>query len=120
MSEPADPQRGEVWNINFAPAIGAEIKKKRPAIVISETSIGKLPLRIIVPVTDWKTSYASYPWFVEIDSDPTNGLGKKSGADAFQVKSLSTKRFITRLGCLTDSQVDDIASAIGLCVGTPV
>jgi len=120
MHNPVDPKRGEVWNINFDPAVGAEIQKKRPAIVISDNAIGKLPLRIIVPVTDWKISYEKYHWFVKLDPTPINGLSKLSGADAFQVKSLSTKRFADQLGTLTDSQVDDIASAIALCVGTPV
>ena len=120
MPDPVKPKRGEVWNINFDPAIGAEIKKQRPAVVISENAIGKLPLRIIVPVTDWKNNYENYPWFVKLESSPINGLSKLSGTDAFQVKSLSTKRFVKQLGTLTDSQVDDVASAIALCVGTPI
>jgi len=50
---------------------------------------------------------------------PTNGLTKDSGADAFQVKSISESRFIDRLGELTPSQLDDIANAIAICVGAP-
>jgi mRNA interferase MazF len=120
MSETANPKRSEIWEVNFDPSIGAEIKKKRPAIVISENAIGKLPLRIIVPVTDWKDSYENYPWFVKLEPNPISGLSKLSGADAYQVKSVSTKRFVSRIGTVNDSQADDIASAIALCVGTPV
>ncbi|WP_051086145.1 type II toxin-antitoxin system PemK/MazF family toxin [Sediminispirochaeta bajacaliforniensis] len=58
----ADPQRGELWWINFDPTIGAEISKQRLAVVVSPDSVGKLPLRIVVPVTEWKDRYASYPW----------------------------------------------------------
>jgi mRNA interferase MazF len=50
---------------------------------------------------------------------PTNGLTKDSGADAFQVKSVSETRFLDRLGELTPSQLDDIANAIAVCVGAP-
>ncbi|MCA9124742.1 MAG: type II toxin-antitoxin system PemK/MazF family toxin [Planctomycetaceae bacterium] len=114
------PLRGEVWHVSFDPSVGAEIKKIRPSVVLSENAIGKLPLRIVVPITDWKDSFEKYPWFVKIDLNPTNGLTKASGADAFQVKSLSTNRFVKKLGSLTDSQLDNIASAIALCVGTPV
>jgi len=116
----SNPQRGEVWNINFDPSKGAEIKKIRPSVVVNENAIGKLPLRIIVPITEWKEAFETYPWFVKIESDPNNGLSKTSGADAFQVKSLSTTRFVKKLGTLTEAQIDDIASAIALCVGTPV
>ena len=48
------PQKGEIWLIDFDPVTGSEIGKSRPAIVISSNSIGKLPLRIVVPVTSWQ------------------------------------------------------------------
>lgn len=114
-----NPLRGEIWNISFDPSVGAEIKKIRPAVVVNENSIGKLPLRIVVPITDWKDSFEAYPWFVHIEVTPDNGLSKASGADSFQVKSLSTNRFVKKLGSLTETQIDNIASAIAMCVGTP-
>lgn len=113
------PGRGEVWDVRFDPSVGAEMQKTRPAVVISEDTIGRLPLRIVVPITDWKASYSGYPWFVHLPTSATNGLSKDSGADAFQVKSLSVNRFVTLRGTLTDGQLDDIASAVALCVGAP-
>jgi mRNA interferase MazF len=119
MAKVPVPRRGEVWLVDFDPAIGAEIQKCRPAVVISLDTIGRLPLRMVVPITDWKPQYASFPWFVEIPADGTNGLRKDSGADCFQTKSVSENRFVRRLGELTPDQIDEIASAIALCVGTP-
>src|SRR3954470_16649277 len=113
------PARGEIWLIDFDPAVGAEIRKLRPAVVISVNSIGRLPLRLVVPITDWKPQYASYPWFVELPASPTNGLTKDSGADAFQTKSVSLSRFVDRLGEVMPTQLDEIAEAIALCVGVP-
>lgn len=113
------PKRGEIWNVNFDPPTGAEISKVRPAVVVSEDSIGRLPLKIVVPITEWNSNYISYPWFVHIAPNRTNGLIKDSGADAFQVKSVSLNRFCTMRGKLTPSQLDDIAAAIAICVGTP-
>ncbi len=113
------PKRGEVWDVNFDPAQDAEIAKRRPAVVISEDAIGRLPLRIVVPITDWKPAYEGYPWFVHLTPSATNGLLKESGADAFQVKSLSEKRLVTRRGVLTAVELDDIAAAIAICVGVP-
>src|SRR5215210_2277781 len=106
------PRRGEIWLIDFDPAVGAEIQKVRPAVVINLDAVGRLPLRMVVPVTDWKPQYASYPWFVELPASSVNGLAKDSGADAFQTKSVSVSRFVRPLGALTTSQLDDIASAI--------
>ena len=47
-------KQGEIWIINLDPTVGSEIKKTRPAIIINDDALGKLPLRIIVPLTDWK------------------------------------------------------------------
>ena len=105
--------------VDFDPAVGAEIRKIRPAIIVSMDAIGRLPLRMVVPVTDWKPQYAHFPWFVRLSASQTNGLAKNSAADAFQTKSLSENRFVRLLGKVTIAQLDAIASAIALCVGVP-
>src|SRR5437016_12640526 len=89
--------RGEVWDVNFDPTIGAEIKKIRPGLVINVPNVGRLPLTIIVPITEWKPAYEDYVWFTYLASTPENGLTKPSGADAFQLKSLSDLRLVRRL-----------------------
>lgn len=83
MATQRTPKRGEIWLIDFDPAVGAEIRKARPAIVMSVDAIGRLPLRIVVPITDWKPAYGTYGWFVELPVTSHNGLHKHSGADAF-------------------------------------
>lgn len=60
------PIRGEVWRIRFDPAEGDEIKKVRLAVVISENAVGRLRLKIVVSITEWKSRYASFPWFVHL------------------------------------------------------
>lgn len=62
-------KRGEVWLINLDPTIGAEIKKSRPAIIVNDDAIGILPLKVIVPVTEWKEHYAAAPWLVRLLPD---------------------------------------------------
>jgi mRNA interferase MazF len=119
MSTVPTPSRGEVWLVDFDPAVGAEIQKVRPALVVSVDSIGRLPLRMVVPLTDWKPQYANFPWFVPIPADSGNGLSKDSGADAFQTKSVSLTRFVRLLGRITPAQLEDVASAVALCVGAP-
>ena len=119
MTTSRTPIRGEVWRIRLDPAEGDEIKKVRTAVVVSENAIGRLRLKIVVPITEWKPRYASYPWFVPLAPTGSNGLTKDSGADAFQIKSLSETRFLDRLGELNAMQMDDIANAIAVCVGAP-
>src|SRR5438874_3338415 len=98
MATAPAPKRGEIWLVDFDPAVGAEIRKVRPAVVISMDTIGRLPLRMVDPITDWKPLYAQFPWFVELPASPANGLLKDSGADSFQTKSVSERRFVRLLG----------------------
>ncbi len=117
MTSSINPLRGEVWQVSFDPAVGSEIQKNRPAVVVSPNSVSRLPLRIVVPLTDWDERWRAYLWMVEIPKSGRNGLSKNSSADAFQVKSLSTGRFLQKRGDLRAEQVDDIAAAVAICVG---
>ena len=112
----ADPVRGEVWRVNFDPTQGSEMRKARPAVVMNDNRIGRLPLKMVVPITEWDAVYARYPWMTRLEANVVNGLSKTSSADAFQLRSLSTNRFISKLGILTDAELDAIADTIALCV----
>jgi mRNA interferase MazF len=101
-------RRGEVWLINLDPTIGAEIKKTRPTVIVNDDAIGILPLKVIVPVTDWKDRYAVAPWLVRLEPDAENGLDKPSAADAFQVRSVAQERFVRRLGRLSDTAMQEM------------
>jgi mRNA interferase MazF len=105
-------KQGEIWLINLDPAIGAEIKKVRPAIIVNDNSLGKLPLKIIVPVTEWKEKYEIAQWMIKIESDTENNLAKTSAADCFQVRSVSQERFVKRIGQVSEIYMDDIRKGL--------
>jgi mRNA interferase MazF len=86
-------------------------------VVVSDDDIGRLRLRIVVPVTDWDNRYLALPWMVRLSPTASNGLAKPSAADAFQVRSLSTLRLIERLGHLPDDETEVVADAVTLCLG---
>ncbi len=88
----------EIWLINLDPAIGAEIKKTRPCVVINNNDIGLLPLKIVAPLTDHKPHYDKNPWMLTVNPDKFNNLEKKSVIDLFQLRSISEIRFIRKLG----------------------
>ena len=105
-------KQSEIWLINLDPTIGAEIKKTRPAIVVNDNSLGKLPLKIIVPLTDWKVRYEIAPWMVYIKLDTINNLSKESAADCFQIRSISEERFIRKIGRISSSNLEEIKEAL--------
>jgi mRNA interferase MazF len=107
-------RRGEVWLINLDPTIGAEITKIRPSVIVNDDSIGVLPLKVIVPITDWKDRYAIAPWMVRLEPDRVNNLEKLSAADTFQVRSVAQERFVRRLGRLSPIAMHEIAQALAI------
>lgn len=110
-------RRGEVWLINLSPTIGAEIKKTRPAVIVNDNAIGILPLKVIVPITEWKDRYAIAPWMVRLDPDESNQLDKASAADAFQVRSVSQQRFVRQVGILSSDLMSEIDNALLIVLG---
>lgn len=64
MSSDPEPQRGDVWLVNFGPTLGSEIRKVRPAVVLSSDALGKLPLKLVAPVTEWKAHFFGNLWHV--------------------------------------------------------
>lgn len=105
-------KRGEIWLINLDPTVGAEIRKTRPAVIVNDDAIGILPLKVIVPITDWKDRYAIAPWMVRINPDAQNTLEKISAADAFQVRSVSQERFVRQLGNVSEEKLEEIGRAL--------
>ena len=111
-----NPARGEIWLVDFNPTIGAEIQKQRPALVVSSTTIGILPLRIVVPFTSWQQNFGQRSWMVKIAPSAGNGLTNESAADCFQVNSVSTSRFIRRMGTVLPATLDDIVATIAVVI----
>ncbi len=107
-------RRGEVWRINLDPTIGAEIQKTRPGVIVNDDAVGILPLKVIVPITEWKDRYSAAAWMVRLEPDVENGLDKPSAADAFQVRSVAQIRFVRRLGILSDIAMEEIAKALAV------
>lgn len=111
------PKRGEVWIVDLDPTRGAEIQKQRTAVVLSCDGLAKLPIHIIVPITGWQPGFASLTWFYKLAPTKKNGLSKESGADAFQLRSVSRERFIKNIGALDADQLDEITYRVALCIG---
>lgn len=78
-----------------------------------------MPLRIVVPITDWQTKWATVPWVVYLKKSDRNRLKKDSAADCFQVKSVSLNRFESLIGRLDADELEQVSAGVALCVGAP-
>lgn len=108
--------RGEVWLVDFDPTQGSEIQKKRPAIVISSDGVGKLAVKLVVPLTHWDDSFKGVLWHVQVRPDGLNGLTQIDSADILQLRCVSLQRFDKCLGRISQNVLAEIAAAIAAVV----
>lgn len=105
-------QQNDIWLINLDPTLGSEIQKTRPAIIINDNSIGKLPLKVIVPITEWKDRYEIALWLIKLNPDNQNHILKTSAIDCFQIRCVSEKRFVTKIGTINEKTANEIKLAL--------
>lgn len=107
----------EIWLINLDPTIGAEIRKTRPCVILNDDSIGVLPLKVVAPITDYKEKYKIVPWMIQLIPDKLNNLEKVSVIDVFQVRSVSEKRLIRKVGVIREDDLLKVKEALQLVFG---
>ena len=71
-----------------------------------------MPLKVIVPITAWKDRYHGAIWMVKIEPDSENRLKKSSAIDTFQIRSISTKRLLRKVGSVSSKELDKVKMAI--------
>lgn len=111
------PKYSEIWLVDFEPQIGTEIKKIRPAIVVSIDAMGVLPTRVIVPIRDYKEHHSGMFCYIPIEPTKYNGLSKYSTIDCSQIKSFDIQRFEKRLGKLKEDELEELILVITRFLG---
>ena len=102
----------DIYLVNLNPTKGAETKKARPCIIVSNNDIGILPLKVIIPLIGHKESHNGKSWLVPIVPTLENGLGKKSTADALNIRSVSDVRIIKKIGSINSETYKQLLLAI--------
>lgn len=103
--------RGEVWWINFEPAVGGEIRKKRPAIIVSNNAANRNLNRVqVVPITSNVSRIYPSEALVKLQ-------GRKGKAMADQLTTVSKQRIMNKAGELTLEEMAAVELAIRLQLG---
>ena len=101
-------KRGEAWWINFDPSVGGEIRKKRPAIIVSNNAANQFLNRVqVVPLTSSVGKLYPSETYVKF-------RGKKAKAMADQLTTVSKKRLINAAGSISSTEMEGIGRAIAI------
>ena len=104
-------ERGEVYWVNFEPSLGGEIKKTRPAIVLSNNAANTYLNRVqVVPITSNTDRLYPGEAYVRLNTE-------KRKAMADQLTTVSKQRLGTKIGTLSEDDVGRVEVAVLLQLG---
>jgi mRNA interferase MazF len=111
MPDDPAPRRGEVWLVSFDAATGGEIRKTRPAVVLSNDTANALLNRVqVVPISSQVERLYPAEAYVAL-----NGERRKAMAD--QIATTSKRRLLRRVGTLGRDDLEAVGRAVRVQFG---
>ena len=107
-------KRGEIWWVNFDPSVGSEIKKTRPAIIVSNDISNYYSTRVqVIPATSATQKLYPPECYIQIKS-------KHSKVMADQIMTVSKERLYDRMGSVTFEEMDEIQRVLLIQLGVKI
>lgn len=100
------PRRGEVWWVRLDPALGSEIKKTRPCLVIGTNVLNERRHTVIVIPLSTSPESAP-PVLISVTCE-----GRRAMAVVDQIRAVAKERLLRRMGELTDQDVRAVEEAL--------
>jgi mRNA interferase MazF len=112
----ASPRRGEVYFVSFDPAVGSEIQRTRPALILQNDIANRhSPITIVAAITS-QFEEPLYPTEVLI-TPPEGGLTAPSVVLLNQIRSIDRRRLVRRVGTVAQEILERVNRAIEVSLG---
>lgn len=99
-----NPKQSEVWLVNLDPTLGSEIRKTRPAVIVSPDVLNvHLNTVVVVPLTTGRT----YPFRINTTVKGTPGV-----AAIDQVRTIDKKRLVKKISVLNKNTARQIQNGL--------
>jgi mRNA interferase MazF len=108
MAASGDYRLGSIWLVSFDPSIGTEIRKTRPAVIISGTAFNQRSKVTVLPITSANPSDRLLPVIVPLVPSVTNGLNSNSFVVCVDPMTFDKRRLIQCLGQIEPNQLEEI------------
>jgi len=107
------PKKGEIYLVNFDPAIGAEIKKTRPALILQNDIANRYSsVTIVAAITSFSDKDGKMYSTEVFIGDSEGGLDNDSVALLNQIRTIDKQRLVKKLGVLKDKTMAQIDKAV--------
>ena len=105
------PKRGEVYWVALDPALGSEIQKTRPAVIVSNNSCNAFGSRVVVlPLTSNVDSLYPGEALITVKGKPSRALGD-------QIRSLDKSRLRSRVDTISQDELSAVEDALRITLG---
>jgi mRNA interferase MazF len=108
------PRRGDVFRVNLDPVVGTEIRKTRPAVVVSNDSCNRHGTRVaVLPITSNVDSLFPGEAMIDLKGRPGRALGD-------QIRSIDKRRLKARISTVTAEEMARVDEALAITLDLPM
>ncbi|MBW4532699.1 MAG: type II toxin-antitoxin system PemK/MazF family toxin [Pleurocapsa minor HA4230-MV1] len=109
-----DYRCGSIWIVSFDPSIGTEIRKTRPALIISPTDFNQVRSKVtLLPISSTAVKAKKIlPVIVRVKASQDNGLQSDSTIIAIEPSTFDKRRLVKYLGQLEENCFGEVKSIL--------